>query len=110
MKRFEAKLTLFPLLKRAPVLYLEHSRAEEQSYGRYYAITDKQLVHITHYIAKCLYEYSDSLIKIPNKKSHELTLCLKTLHPETTIHNLSEYLYGRWDTIKFYQLEGERVF
>lgn len=111
MDKFESKLTLSALLKRCPVLYVEHNIYGVYSYGRYYAITDNEVRHITFDVAMCLDMLNeDSIVEVLNRKTTKAEKCLKIRRPDSAIRDLSQFLYGRWNAIKFYSLENERIF
>lgn len=99
------------LLTRHPILYTEH-RNGTFSCGRFFILGDNgEVRNITFQIARCLEIYdSHNIVRVLNHKTGESVKCIKTIHPDSLIRDLSEKLYDRWDVINFYILENERMF
>ena len=99
------------LLKRYPLLYVEH-RDNAMSCGRFYAlIENNEMRDITYYIARAMEMYDTfHLVLILNRKTNMSVKCLRSVNPETFIRDLSEKLFGRWNAINYYILENERSF
>lgn len=104
--------TLRAMLRKHPIVYIEHQKIMLDSFGRYYLLTDHQVQDITHDIAEVFKKDDLSLEvkKVFNPKTGVAVKCLKAKYPETLIRDLSTILFDRWDVVKFYEFSVERIF